>query len=234
MDRPTQAEPVNTAPERLGKLIDECIKGAPEAAIIVAQLIKSSNDNTAERVEAFDAAVPGIVEQRAKAGHHVMVWDMRHLSPDEYNDGLHPNLFGYKQMANDWFDAMKAADKKGWIKAPIGPDPSVCYGDGGLTACSKGQKRRCMGPPVWYNPVPGNVDGGYIASGVGHGGDGKFHDAWIETTSHATGPNLNGTGVRFVSASQRDGGSSSTDIFRLTLMEMAARTTYGSMRPQEL
>ena len=187
---PVASEPYNTAPDRLGSLIDQCIKGSPNAAILVAQIINSGNAATESRIETFNNAIPGVVTQRADAGHHVMVVDMRSITTNYLKDDLHPNDAGYKKMADLWFAGLQAADAKGWIKPPVGPDPVRTS----TSTCSSGQKQKCLGDPIWYNPA-GN---GIIASGVGHGGDAKFVNQWTRQGPVASGISLNGTGVRFV------------------------------------
>ena len=111
------------APQLLGSLIEQCIRGSPDAAILVAQIINAANAGTESRINTFNDAVPGVVAQRANAGHHVMVVDMRSITTDHLADGLHPNDEGYQMMADLWLAAIKSADGKGWIKSPVGPDP---------------------------------------------------------------------------------------------------------------
>lgn len=189
---PTASEPYSSAPDRLGSLIDQCIQGNPDAVILVAQIINSRNAGTESRIETFNNAVPGVVAQRANAGHHVMVVDMRSVTTNYLFDDLHPNDAGYKKMADLSFSGIQSADAKGWIKPPIGNDPV----SGSTATCSKGQRQRCLGNPVWYNPA----SSGIIASGVGHGGNGKFSPNWLPLKNAAGGLQLNGTGVRFVSS----------------------------------
>ena len=188
---PPDNEPYSGAPERLGSLIDQCIKGSANAVILVAQIINSGDPGTESRIQTFNDAIPGIVAQRANAGHHVMTVDMRSVTTKYLADDLHPNDAGYKMMADLWFAGLQAADAKGWIKPPVGNDPIP----GSTAACSSGQKQKCLSNPVWYNPDGDNP----IASGVGHGGDGKFANNWIHYEKAASGIGQNGTGVRLVS-----------------------------------
>lgn len=189
---PVASEAYNTAPDRLGSLIDQCIQGNSDAVILVAQIVSSGDPATETRIETFNNAIPGVVAQRANAGHHVMVVDMRSVTTAYLKDDLHPNDSGYKMMADLWFAGIQAVDAKGWIKPPLGLDPI----SGSTAACSSGQKQKCLGNPVWYNPAASGI----IASGVGHGGDGKFSVNWLPQGQVASGIGLNGTGVRFVSS----------------------------------
>lgn len=187
------------APQRLGSLIDQCIRGSSDAAILVAQIISAADAGTESRINTFNDAIPGVVAQRTNAGHHVMVVDMRSITTEYLADGLHPNDVGYQKMADLWFAAIKSADAKGWIKPPVGADPvqiSKSQRPPNLQ-CSPGsnvQRQTCSGDPVWYNPA----SSGKIASGVGHGGDGKFYNNWVRQGQVASGIFLNGSNVRFV------------------------------------
>jgi len=188
---PAASESYDTAPDRLGSLIDQCIQGNPDAVVIVAQIVNSGDSATEARIQTFNNAIPGVVAQRANAGHHVVVVDMRSVTTAYLKDDLHPNDAGYKMMADLWFASIQAVGAKGWIKPPLGLDPI----GGSTAACSSGQKQRCLGNPVWYNPSASGI----IASGVGHGGDGKFSVNWQPVGRVGSGIGLNGTNVRFVS-----------------------------------
>ena len=85
----------------LGKLIAE----APRALIVVAQITPLSFGGGG--VNAFNAALPAIVDARAKAGEHVMLVDMNTGFPTSLlGDGVHPNQMGYERMAGVWYDAI--------------------------------------------------------------------------------------------------------------------------------
>jgi lysophospholipase L1-like esterase len=117
MNNPT--EPA-TAPERLGCLIDLCHSTCPDATILVAQLTPAANSDTEARIKTFNRAVPDIVNARAKDGMKVLTVDMsRYVSAANLTDGLHPNDYGYNQMAKAWYDKIQDAMKKGWITHPV-------------------------------------------------------------------------------------------------------------------
>ena len=241
---PDASEPYDAAPQRLGSLIDQCIKGSPNAVILVAQIINSGNPATNARVQTFDAAIPEVVAQRTDAGHHVMVVDMRQLTSDEMADVLHPNAAGYKTMANVWLAGLQAVDAKGWIQRPVGIDPitvnkATCskvqksqgqqsQGQQSQGQQSQGQKRKCRSNPVWYNPRGNDV----IATGVGHGGNGKFAVDWVPVPSGATGIGRNGRGVQFVSRVHLSSALQS-DFTRRISMETVVPTTCGWTKPAE-
>lgn len=157
------------ASDRLGKLIDNLILfGNKDSVILVAQIINVSRGETQSLIQKYNDAIPGVVAQRS-AKHHVAVVDFRgKLITSDYADGLHPNDSGYKKMADIWFNAIQDAAKKGWIKAPQGPPPSLVGPDG----LAKKSENRCLTEPVWiaamnawvYIPNNGPEE---IASGTG-------------------------------------------------------------------
>lgn len=179
-------DPYNTAPDRLGALIDKVVAACPDAAVLVAQIVHAGDADADARIQTFNDAVPGVVAQRANAGKHVMVVDMRSVTASDLQPGphaLHPSDEGYNKMASIWFTALQAADANGWIRAPVGPDPST--GAAG--------KQQCGSAPFWY---AANGDK-QLASGIGTGGNGILNSNWLPQGQIFSGIELNGTGVRF-------------------------------------
>lgn len=112
-----------TAPSRLGDLLDQCISSCPDAVLLVAQLTPILDDDSQARVETFNAAIPGLVAERARMGKKVLVIDMeKFVSTRELMDGLHPNDDGYEGMARAWYDGIRKAASKGWIVKAGGGD----------------------------------------------------------------------------------------------------------------
>ncbi len=95
----------NGADGRLGNLIDELITEAPDALIVVSNIIPFPM--SAASVSSYNATIPGIVEERADAGAHVLFVDQFEGFPEsELGDGVHPNEAGYARMAAKWYDAI--------------------------------------------------------------------------------------------------------------------------------
>ncbi len=101
------------APKRLGLLIDRIATAAPNALIVVAKMVPTTDDTINLRVQAYNAAIPGLVQERAQAGKHVVVVDMYEAfvqNPDYKSaymgDTLHPKDEGLVVMANTWWDAI--------------------------------------------------------------------------------------------------------------------------------
>ena len=204
-DPPT--DPYASAPQRLGALIDEVLCTCPNATLIVAQIIESGNSGTSSRVTTYNAAVPGVVAERANKGFKVMVRTFHAISVspcsrishadrelsqtvdmssigvggNDLVDGLHPTDYGYNEMATLWYQALQQASSKGWITTP---DAAVS-GSGSAQECSSGL--------FWY---PAN-NANQIASGVGSAGTQQFQNNWVSQGQVASGLGLNGTGVTF-------------------------------------
>lgn len=100
------------APARLGVLLDQITGDAPDALVVVGQIIPTTNAQTNTRVQAYNAAIPGLVQSRAEAGKHVVLVDM--FTPFISNpnfaglmvDILHPNDAGYVVLGRAWHDAI--------------------------------------------------------------------------------------------------------------------------------
>lgn len=95
----------NGATERMGSLLDELIVEAPDALIVLSSIIPLSFG--ANALPAFNAAIPGLVAERADAGAHIIFADQFAGFPtSELGDGVHPNQTGYSRMAGVWFDSI--------------------------------------------------------------------------------------------------------------------------------
>ncbi|KAI9874170.1 MAG: hypothetical protein M1830_010104 [Pleopsidium flavum] len=118
MHSPTDRD---TAPDRLGSLVDEIVAACPDAAVLVAEIIPAANADTESRIVKFNNAICGMVEQRAKAGKHVMAVDMSAslTTADLSPDGVHPGDKGYKKMADAWFAGLEKVNDLGWITDPV-------------------------------------------------------------------------------------------------------------------
>jgi lysophospholipase L1-like esterase len=108
------------APQRLGALIDKVVAACPDALVLVAQIVRSSNAATNSRVLTFNKAIPGIVAARQTLGKHVMVVDMYSQVPsNDFADSLHPNNAGYSVMGDVWYRAIAyASAQMSWLGDP--------------------------------------------------------------------------------------------------------------------
>jgi lysophospholipase L1-like esterase len=95
------------APDRLGALIDHIVTDAPNALLVVSNIIPLSSASSS--VSTYNKAVPGVVEKRSTAGKHVLYVDQfKDFPTSELGDGVHPNQKGYERMAGVWYTAIKS------------------------------------------------------------------------------------------------------------------------------
>ncbi len=89
-------------------LIEKIIADAPDALLVVAQIIPLGYGTNAV-IKAYNQAIPAIVQQRAAAGKHIMLVDMYtgfNTSTMLGSDSIHPNSTGYKFMADHWYSVI--------------------------------------------------------------------------------------------------------------------------------
>jgi lysophospholipase L1-like esterase len=101
------------APGRLGALLDQITDQVPDALLVVAEIIPIANAATNPFVEAYNAAIPALVQQRQDAGKHLLLVDMYtpfSTAPNAaalMSDSLHPNDTGYVVMGQTWYTAIE-------------------------------------------------------------------------------------------------------------------------------
>jgi lysophospholipase L1-like esterase len=103
------------APARLGKLVDTISQSAPNALIVLAQIVPTRQDDENTLDQAYNAAMPELVRTRAAAGTHIVLVDMysaftqnANYKTDLLANDLHPTDAGYAVMANVWWTAINA------------------------------------------------------------------------------------------------------------------------------
>ncbi|WP_020137255.1 SGNH/GDSL hydrolase family protein [Streptomyces sp. 351MFTsu5.1] len=171
---------IPTAPDRLRALIDRITVAAPDATVLVGTVIISTSGTEEANRPAFNARIPGIVQDAQAAGKHVRLVDMSALTRADLADALHPNDTGYRKMADALNAGIQAADAAGWIKPPVST--------GGAEVRS-GIAGKCL-----------DVSGGNSANGTVvdswscNGSDGQLWSARSDGTLRALGKCLDATG----------------------------------------
>ncbi|GAA1004832.1 hypothetical protein Aple_079970 [Acrocarpospora pleiomorpha] len=111
---------LSAAPTRLKKLINQALTHSPRATVLVAQLIPTGKAGLQPLIDAYNAALPDMVEDLQSEGKHVLLVSMRRvLVSDGLENDAHPTDAGYAKMADAWYDALMAAEAKGWIESPL-------------------------------------------------------------------------------------------------------------------
>jgi lysophospholipase L1-like esterase len=106
------------ASDRLGTLIDKIVTALPNALLVVSSIYpfpgcKATNytaTQCAASVATYDAAIPGVVQQRVAQGKHVLYVDMSTPPTGALStDGVHPNAtVGYPWMGDTWYGVIKS------------------------------------------------------------------------------------------------------------------------------
>jgi lysophospholipase L1-like esterase len=105
---------VDNPPDDLRNLINQITSAAPEALLVVAQIVPTRTPGTNTRVQAYNTNVANLVQESAAAGRHVAQVDMFSAFVQNPNfdtalliDNLHPNDAGYGLMAETWYAAIE-------------------------------------------------------------------------------------------------------------------------------
>ncbi|MFI1971492.1 FG-GAP-like repeat-containing protein [Streptomyces cinnamoneus] len=179
---------VDGAPLRLGRLIDQITRAAPDMTLLVASLVPSQSAEVQKRVEKFNAEVPRLVAERRNKGFKVGYIDMSALTTRDLNDRLHPNDSGYTKMATAFYEGLTRAAGDGWLREHVDVKPAppghAPLGDYQVDINGDGKAD--------YLVVE---DNGSVHGYVNNGGDG--HGGWIDQGIIATGTGAPGTKVRF-------------------------------------
>lgn len=208
-----QSHDLANAPKRLGSLIDQVLADSPGVTVVVAKLIPSVKTGMQPKIDAFNAALPGVVAQRTGQGKHVLLVDMKGVTPSDLADTSHPNDDGYREMAKSFFSGITTAYYRGWLRAPDSAegDPKTCTGE------AQGDLGRGWRPMGVIAPGMGGPDGridlvelngdhradyvkifpdGSVRAALNtQGADGRIH--WVDQGIIAPGVGQPGDSVRF-------------------------------------
>ncbi|MFB6725048.1 SGNH/GDSL hydrolase family protein [Kribbella sp. NPDC056345] len=103
-----QAHDLANAPARLQDLVERITQKVPGVTILVASIVPSSDAGLNERIKAYNAAVPGVVDSVRATGADVRFIDLnaRMSLADISPDKLHPSDAGFLKMGDIWYDAL--------------------------------------------------------------------------------------------------------------------------------
>jgi hypothetical protein len=116
-----QNHDVGGAPARLGALIDQIRAGLPDADIVVSSIPRASDVALHQRIQAYNATIPGLVAARGSKVTFVDGYaaiQANHLDPD----GLHLTSNGYARLADVWYPVVHAL--LAGIETPPTPTPT--------------------------------------------------------------------------------------------------------------
>ncbi|WP_155355878.1 FG-GAP-like repeat-containing protein [Acrocarpospora macrocephala] len=114
------------APERLRGLIRQILAAGPETTVLVSTLIPSTTPAIMNRIQQYNAAIPGIVADFQAAGRGVHLVDMSAVTPGDMTDSLHPNANGYRKMAVAFDKTISAVLRSGGFLTAKNGVPGAC------------------------------------------------------------------------------------------------------------
>ena len=98
---------VSSTISELGEIIDDLRTANPDIAILLAQIIPTS-DTSRPSLAPLNQAIPGLAADKTTARSPVIVVDQNsgfNAETDTYDD-VHPNIDGENKIANRWFEAL--------------------------------------------------------------------------------------------------------------------------------
>lgn len=97
----------DSAASTLGKIIDKiCAQLPSNGKLYVSNIIPFPM--AASQTQAYNAKIPGIVQEKANSGKPVYFVEMfSKLTQNDLDDGVHPNHAGYDKMGAVWFEAIR-------------------------------------------------------------------------------------------------------------------------------
>lgn len=115
---------VATAPQRLSTLVDTITQTKPDANVLVASLPPLGTAAEQQRVDAYNQAIPAMIEQKRSQGKKVHYVDMHTaITLADMPDGRHPNAAGYMKMAQKWASALATVAGGSSPEIPTDPEP---------------------------------------------------------------------------------------------------------------
>ncbi|KAJ7806930.1 lipolytic enzyme, partial [Mycena olivaceomarginata] len=104
------------APARLVTAIQDILDASSATLVVVTTLLPNGNAAVNTRVNTFNAALPGVLQQFTDSGSPVILVDAHAVvAVGDLADGTHPNDAGYKRIAKVFYDGIQEGFSKGWI-----------------------------------------------------------------------------------------------------------------------
>jgi lysophospholipase L1-like esterase len=93
--------------DELEALLDRLERAAPQALIVVAQIVPLADPSLQSVVAAYNQELARRIETRRARGEHLILVDQSSDFPTNLlSDGVHPTRAGYERMASVWFAAI--------------------------------------------------------------------------------------------------------------------------------
>ena len=102
---------IETAGDRLDRLVEEIFKFAPKVQLFVASIPPIGEPTLNLRVMLYNQNIQALVERRQQAGEAIIFVDLYYsLNLNDLPDGVHPNQEGFRKIAIAWEQAIVAAN----------------------------------------------------------------------------------------------------------------------------
>jgi hypothetical protein len=146
---------VQDAPRQLDALLDKIAEDLPTAQVFVAKIVGLGDysDTAAQRFRTveYNAAIPAIVASKGPNFHLV---DQSNVHGIDMFNREHPNDYGYRKMAWNWYSALSTVLDNGGGAWPSAGNPyRAAYGYRCLQRSTLG--RAAQGCHTWYQRRPG-------------------------------------------------------------------------------
>jgi Ca2+-binding RTX toxin-like protein len=112
--------------QRLSTLLQRIQSLSPNTKVLLSSITPRDPSNTdsvkVQRVEEFNARLPGFIDNQVTLGRNVMFVDAGgNLEVSDLNsDGLHPSQDGYNKLGNAWYNALVEQEQVSGISNLIG------------------------------------------------------------------------------------------------------------------
>ena len=107
----TRSEDPAAVADKLSALIDRVRVQVPGAHVFVARIVGTAVSSEVAANRAYNALVPGVVGAKGAQVHLV---DQSSVTGLDIYDRHHPNEFGYRKMAHNWYEAMRGTLYPQW------------------------------------------------------------------------------------------------------------------------
>jgi lysophospholipase L1-like esterase len=106
---------IDQAPDRLAELIDHIVAANPEVRILLAELLVVDRGHEADFAW-YNSTLPVVA---ALYPDNVTLVDMARVPVANTVDHVHPNELGYRQMAYQWYEALRGVLPQGRDLSPV-------------------------------------------------------------------------------------------------------------------
>lgn len=129
---------VAIAPLLMEAIVDGIWDAAPDATIVLMDVIWANDAAMNRRSEAFNQELAAMVQEKQREGKQI-VSVRADIGREDLSDRKHPNDVGYYKMSEAWYEGIMDAHQRGWLSNPVAVDRAALPGLGlGYSGSSEG------------------------------------------------------------------------------------------------